>query len=246
MERSEWLAEMRAKAEALYDHLAPAYWVKFGQYPNETHREFIAKFLKRLAARSRILDAACGAGRYDGMLLEAGHSVLGIDQSSAMLARAREVLPEGRFPDLQFAKVRLQDMDFEARFDGAICIDALEHVCPEDWPGIVARFHKALKPDGVLYVTVEVAEQAQIAEDYERAKDRGLPVVLGEVVSNVDSAYAKVAALDWQAISGEQAAPAVYHFYPPAEQVRLWFQQARLTIDDEAIADDYWHILAHR
>ncbi len=246
MDRSEWLAEMRAKAESLYDHIAPAYWVKFGQYPNETHRAFIGKFLKRLAPRSKLLDAACGAGRYDGMLLEAGHSVLGIDESREMLARAREIFPEGRFPELHFAKVRLQEMDFEARFDGAICIDAFEHVCPEDWPGIVRRFYQALKPGGVLYATVERAEQAKMSEDFERARARGLPVVLGEVVSEVDTAYAKVAGLEWQAISGEQAAPASYHFYPAAEQVRLWFKQAGLAIDDDAIADEYWHILAHR
>jgi SAM-dependent methyltransferase len=43
-----------------------------------------------LEAPSVLLDAACGVGRYDGMLLEAGHRVLGIDQSSSILVRARE------------------------------------------------------------------------------------------------------------------------------------------------------------
>jgi len=72
VERAEWLKKVRAQAEALYDHIAPAYWVKFGMYPDATHRQFIEKFLGRLGAQSAILDAACGAGRYDGMLLEAG------------------------------------------------------------------------------------------------------------------------------------------------------------------------------
>ncbi len=90
MERAEWLKQMRDKAEALYDHLSPGYWEKFGLYANETHREYLQKFLERVAPRSTLLSAACGAGRYDGMLLEAGHSVVGIDQSAGMLARARE------------------------------------------------------------------------------------------------------------------------------------------------------------
>ena len=103
MERAEWLKKMRVQAEALYDHIAPAYWVKFGMRPNATHRQYLEKFLGRLAAQSAILDAACGAGRYDGILLEAGHRVLGIDQSGSMLARAREIFPQERFANLRYA-----------------------------------------------------------------------------------------------------------------------------------------------
>jgi SAM-dependent methyltransferase len=244
MEREEWLAKMRAQAEALYDHLAPAYWVKFGLYPNQTHRRFIEKFLGRLGAKSSILDAACGAGRYDGMLLEAGHSVLGIDQSISMLARAREVFPQERFPDLRYARMGLQEMDFNGEFNGAICMDALEHVCPEDWPGILARFQKALSPGGVLYVTFEVADWGGVEEAYERARVLGLPVVFGEVADEVDAAYANVVVLDWQAISGEQSDPAVYHYYPRLDQVRTWFDQAGLTIEGEGTGDGYAHLLA--
>jgi cyclopropane fatty-acyl-phospholipid synthase-like methyltransferase len=80
------------------------------------------------------------------MLLEAGHSVVGIDQSTGMLARARE-----RFPEAQYQKMGLQELDFHEAFDGAICMDAMEHVCPEDWPGIMKGFRETLKPDGVLY-----------------------------------------------------------------------------------------------
>jgi 2-polyprenyl-3-methyl-5-hydroxy-6-metoxy-1,4-benzoquinol methylase len=244
VERAEWLKEMRAQAEALYDHLAPAYWVTFGLYANAAHRQFIDKFLGRLGAQSAVLDAACGAGRYDGMLLEAGHGVLGIDQSSSMLARAREYFPQDRFPGLRYAKMGLQEMDFQAIFDGVICIDALEHVCPEDWPGILTRIQKALRPGGVLYVTVEVAEWDEVSEAYERAKALGLPVVFGEVVDEIDLAYALGAALDGQSVAGEQADLAVYHYYPPLEQVRAWFDQAGLAIEEEGMGDGYAHLLA--
>jgi hypothetical protein len=30
MERAEWLKQMRDKAEKLYDHFSPLYWVKYG------------------------------------------------------------------------------------------------------------------------------------------------------------------------------------------------------------------------
>ena len=246
MERAEWLEKMRAQAEALYDHLAPAYWVTFGLYANAAHRQFVEKFLGRLGAQSAVLDAACGAGRYDAMLLEAGHSVLGIDQSSSMLARAREHFPQEHSPGLRYAKIGLQEMDFQAIFHGVICIDALEHVCPEDWPGILTRFQKALRPGGVLYVTVELAEWSEVSEAYERARALGLPVVFGEVLDEIDAADAPVAALDGQSVAGEQADLAVYHYYPPPEQVRAWFDQAGLAIEEEGTGDGYAHFLARK
>jgi 2-polyprenyl-3-methyl-5-hydroxy-6-metoxy-1,4-benzoquinol methylase len=246
VERVEWLKKMRTQTEVLYDHLAPAYWLRFGLYANAAHCQFIEKFLGRLGTQSSLLDAACGAGRYDGILLEAGHCVLGIDQSSKMLARAREVFPQNRYPELHYLKMGLQEMNFQVEFDGVICMDAMEHVSPEDWPGIVARFEKALKPNGVLYLTVEVAKWDEVREDYERAKAEGLPVVFGEVVEEVDTAYIQAMALDWQEIPGEPVDLAVYHYYPRDEQVRAWLDQAGLAIEEEGSGDGYAHFLVRK
>jgi cyclopropane fatty-acyl-phospholipid synthase-like methyltransferase len=152
MERAEWLEQMRGKAEALYDHFSPFYWVKFGLGAGETHQAYLEGFLARIPPQSTLLSAACGAGRFDGMLLEAGHSVVGIDQSAGMLARARE-----RFPEIRYQKMGLQEIDFQEAFDGAICIDAMEHVCPEDWPKILRGFREALKP-GCVDEAIEVLQ----------------------------------------------------------------------------------------
>ena len=100
MEQAEWLKQMREIAEALYDRISPEYWVTFGLYANETHQEYLQKFLERVAPHCSLLSAACGAGRYDGTLLEAGHIVLGIDQSAGMLRRAKE-----RFPGTRYEKM---------------------------------------------------------------------------------------------------------------------------------------------
>jgi 2-polyprenyl-3-methyl-5-hydroxy-6-metoxy-1,4-benzoquinol methylase len=239
MERAEWLKQMREKAEALYDHFSPLYWVKFGLYANETHRAYLQRFLERVVPRGALLSAACGAGRYDGILLEAGHSVLGIDQSEGMLARARE-----HFPGVTYKKKSLQEMDFRETFDGITCIDAMEHVCPEDWPGILKRFQEALKPGGVLYFTVDLADADEMEAAYERAKALGLPVVFGEVADRVEKAYEQIKASGM--LPDGLADAAVYHYHPPLEQVRTWIEQAGLVIDEEGTGDWYAHFVVRK
>jgi SAM-dependent methyltransferase len=100
MERAEWLKQMQRRAEALYDQFSPRYWVTWGLTADEAHQQYLQKFLKRVVPGGAILSAACGAGRYDGLLLDAGHPVVGIDQSAGVLARARE-----HFPQVQYEKM---------------------------------------------------------------------------------------------------------------------------------------------
>jgi cyclopropane fatty-acyl-phospholipid synthase-like methyltransferase len=229
MERDEWLKQMREKTEALYNHISPLYWEKYGIWVSETHVRYLLKFLGRLAPPSRLLSAGCGAGLYDGMLLEAGHSVVGIDLSAEMLARARE-----RFPSIQYERKGLQEMDFQNEFDGVICIDALEHVFPEDWPVIVRGFREALKPGGVLYFTLEVSATDSLLEEvYEQAKSQGLPIVFGEVAAEVDEAFDKVMSMGYGDVPSELDDKAVYHYYPSVEQVRKWLDQEKFVIEAE-------------
>ncbi len=253
MGRTEWLKDMRAKAEALYDYEAPLYWVTWGMDRPETHLAYIKKFLGMLPRSGNVLSAACGAGRFDGFLVEAGHSVVGIDQSAGMLARAREHFSSDRFPQLRYEKVGLQEIDqipaYHSSFDGILCMDSMEHICPEDYPGILGGFQHALKPGGLLYITVETHETAvEDGEDltlaYERAKARGLPVVPGEVVDEFDTAYPL--AMRDLGVNGEVAHNAVYRFYPSLDQIRVWLAQAGLAIVEEGHGDDVHHIIAGR
>jgi 2-polyprenyl-3-methyl-5-hydroxy-6-metoxy-1,4-benzoquinol methylase len=253
MERSEWLKKVRSMAETLYDHGASSYWSKYGKEVEPLHRQFIDKFLGQLKGPGTILDAACGAGLYDGILLEAGHTVLGIDQSAGMLNRAREHYPKEQFPNLHYLKLGLQEMDFQSVFDGAICMDAMEHICPEDWPGILAGFNQALKPGGPLYITVDAMLADEYRQSYERAIAMGLPVVYGEQVDDLDAAYSiamQQNPLDPNALSGERLDHTVYHFHPTMEQVRTWYAQAGFAIEEEAVGtgymEEYMHVLARK
>ena len=56
-------------------------------------------------------------------------------------------------------------------------IDGLENVPPEDWPLVLANLRRALKPGAHLYLTVEEADDAEVAEAFEKQSAEGLPVV---------------------------------------------------------------------
>jgi SAM-dependent methyltransferase len=219
MDRSEWLREKRRETEELYTTIwAPLYGDQFGLYANTTHQHFMRRFLDLLPQPGRILDAGCGAGRYVPMLLEKGHTVLGMDQSQGMLTRLKTF-----FPALQVEKIGLQEMPYQDKFDGAICMDAMEHVCPEDWPLVLRNFHRALKPHAYLYFTVEIAEADEVQQAFTSAQAAGLPVVYGEWMNDD-----------------------VYHYYPSIPQVKDWLRQAGFDLTLEGEGDGYHHLIVHK
>ena len=223
MDRITWLRELRRDCEELYDRSAPLYGEQCGLYSNTTHQQFIQEFLSFLPQSSMVLDAACGAGRYVPFLLEKGHSIIGIDQSQGMLARAK-----AKFPDVQFDHLGLQEMAYREVFDGAICLDAMENVPPEDWPLVLRNFHRALKPRGCLYFTAETIENTdedEIKQAFERSRQAGLPVVYGE----------------WPDEDG------VYHYHPTNQQVKEWTRLAGYEVLKEGNGEIwYYHILVRK
>lgn len=237
IERIEWLQRIRERTEALYDRFSPLYWVQYGLEIEETHQVYLRKFIDRLPEGGQVLSAACGAGRFDGPLLEAGFTVVGIDQSAGMLARAQE-----RFPQIQYRKMALQEIDFEEVFAGIICMDAMEHIFPEDYGEILCNFQTALKPGGVLYFTADREEEPDFDLDfyYKRARAAGQPVIYGEVWD--EAAYEW--AMSQPEVSGEEADIAAYHYYPPLDQVRAWIGQAGLTIEAEGTGSGFHHFVA--
>lgn len=216
MERSNWLNEKRRISEERYDTLHASSYDQNWGHINASHRSFLDRFLALCPPGCTILDAACGTGKYWPLILDSGRLVVGIDQSQQMLVQANS-----KFPDAHTEKMGLQEIDFSEAFDGIICMDAMEFVPPEDWPLVLANFHRALKTDGHLYFTVEIIEAGELAHAYDEGRKQGLPVVEGE--------YAHVGS---------------YHYYPSLAQVRLWMSQAPFSVIEEGEGDGYHHFLA--
>jgi SAM-dependent methyltransferase len=219
VDREAWLRERRRTAEERHDTIhAFTYDDQYGEI-GPTHRRFVADLLERCAPGGTVLDAACGTGKYFAMVLDAGRRVVGTDQSTGMLARAR-----ARFPGVPLERVGLQELAFDAEFDAVMCIDAMENIPPEDWPRVVGNLRRALRPGGHLYLTVEQVDDDELDREFADAAARGLPVVRGE-----------------ESRDG-------YHYYPSREQVGYWMEEGMLVVvaEDSSPGDGYGylHLLA--
>lgn len=225
MDRAEWLHEKRSLSERRYDVDFSSTYDANDEPMDATHRQFVADVIARCPPRGRILDMPCGTGKYFAMIMDAGLSVTGCDQSEGMLAQAAAKPGEARTH-----KLGLQELAFESSFDAAICVDAMEDVPPEQWPLVLSNFHRAIRPAGHLYFTVEMTDADWLVKAFAEATAQGLPVVPNEDVTRSDG----------------------YHYYPPLAQVREWLHDAAFVLVRETHSDgghpsySYEHFLARR
>jgi cyclopropane fatty-acyl-phospholipid synthase-like methyltransferase len=221
-QRRTWIDERRASVVAAYDAGAATY--DRHPYPNKPQQAWVKRLLRLCPDHGMVLDAPCGTGRYFPFVAAAGHRVIGIDQSANMLERAHR---RGIATDLHH--VGLQEVSFVERFDAVMTIDAMENIAPDDWPTVLTNLHRALRPGGHMYLTVEEDHDVDFAAEHQALLARGLPAVAGEV------------------IDGDVAG---YHYYPHRDQVIEWITNAELSLVDEAYhQEDGWgyrHLLLQR
>ena len=163
-------------------------------------------FLSKLAAGGDVLDAACGTGKYFGLVLDSGRHVTGVDHSRPSRRGTGEV-PASRYSRSSTSRnflprpVRRGDV---RRRDGVRSPGGLI---------VLANFRSALRPVGWLYLTIELVPEEEIRAANEAGRRSGLPLVSGEVIwDDPDGAY--------------------YHHYPSVELARSWLADAGFEIGE--------------
>src|SRR5690348_2539428 len=101
--------------------------------------EYVRRYLSRLPAGTRVLDAGAGEGvlvdEFRGRL-----AIEGVDPNYASGSVTRASLMDLPYPGGTFAR--------------ALCLDVLEHLTFDQQPRALSELHRVLAPDGELLVTV--------------------------------------------------------------------------------------------
>lgn len=144
---------MKETIRQTYDQLAKRYHELIDHKP---HNAFYDRpnVLKMIGActHKKVLDAACGPGKYAEELIKRGAEVVGFDHSPEMVKYARERNPDqGEFfvHDLETPLKHLKDHTF----DIVLCALALHYL--EDWNQTMREFRRLVKPDGRLVISIE-------------------------------------------------------------------------------------------
>ncbi|MDQ1286608.1 MAG: hypothetical protein QG622_173 [Actinomycetota bacterium] len=213
-ERAAFLVRQREISRRRYDDLHNLHYDELWGEVEPMHGDFVRKLVRGLPRPARVLDAACGTGKYWPLLIGAGARIVGVDHSTGMLAQARR-----KHPEIAIRSLALQDLaradDLAASFDAVLCVDAMEFVGPEDWPVVLEGFARTLRDDGLVYLTVEQPELDD--EPGPPADPRQLP--------------------------GESLDGGGYHHFPTDAQVRAWLTGAGFDVLEHGDAEWYWHYL---
>jgi SAM-dependent methyltransferase len=117
------------------------------------------EFLRYVLPRGRILDAGSGSGRDTLAFRKKGYEVDAFDSSPTLAELST------RLTGVPTQVVRFQEFESAPRYDGIWACASLLHVPANELHDALARLLRALKPGGVLYVSVKHGSDERLADD---------------------------------------------------------------------------------
>ena len=110
------------------------------------------RFLKYLPEGSLILDYGCGAGRDSRYFIQKGYSVEAIDGSAEMVRIASKTA------GIPVKQMLFGDLEETEKYDGIWACASILHVPFAQMADIYNRMYRALKENGILYVSYKYGD----------------------------------------------------------------------------------------
>lgn len=101
---------------------------------------------------SKILDLGCGSGRDSRYFLENGYEVLSADYSTEMVKKATKLTGQDAL------YLDMTKMEFNNEFGAIWACASILHIPKLEIPNVLSRCYKALKKDGILYMSFKYGE----------------------------------------------------------------------------------------
>lgn len=183
--------DQRPPAAVLFDALGPAYEKAFAHAP--AHLAALEWLIERLPPAARTLDVGSGTGRPTAAaLVEAGHSVLGVDVSPVMVEVAARQVPEAEF---RCADIRGLPLAADS-FDGVCVFFSLLQMTRAEQSDLMRRLALALRPGGHLVLATVPADVEDIEVVFMGRRVRATSFAEEDVVGMVEEAGLTVVSRD--------------------------------------------------
>lgn len=195
----------RSATRAGYDAIAEPYAATFRDELDRAplDRAVLAAFAELVGPDAEVVDAGSGPGGVTAHLRDLGLRVRGVDLSPGMVALARR-----EHPDLAFDVGDLADLDVTG-LGGIVAWYSLIHVPPAQLPGVLAGFHRALRPGGHLLLGFQVGDDVshhdeafghRVDLDFRRLRPDAVATLLAE------AGFAVTARVVREPVAGSRAA----------------------------------------
>jgi SAM-dependent methyltransferase len=132
----------------LYDRLCQ---LEQGHFWFQSRNRVILRMFRQYLgdqAHPRVLEVGCGTGFVlQRLAAEGRYQLTGLEEHLAGLRHARQ-----RLPAVEFVQADARDLPYEAEFDAIGAFDVIEHI--DEDAAVLASIHRALRPNGIVVLTV--------------------------------------------------------------------------------------------
>lgn len=124
-------------------------WIESRASSSLFERPWLDRFGALLPRAAPILDIGCGSAEpMAAYLIAAGHPVVGVDSSPAMIDACRQ-----KFPEQEWTVADMRALALQRKFAGMLAWDSFFHLCPDDQRAMFAVFAAHAAPQSALMFT---------------------------------------------------------------------------------------------
>jgi SAM-dependent methyltransferase len=142
------MAARDAETLAFYAREAETYAVR----PRNERSPRLLGFLAQLKPGARILELGCGAGQDAAVIREEGFAVVPTDGTPELAREAEKRL------GIPVRVLRFDELDETAAYDAVWANACLLHVPFDALSGVLARIHRALRPQGLFFASYKAGK----------------------------------------------------------------------------------------